>query len=250
VREVVEGGGPLASTAARGLIHVGRRLGDFRTVRAAIDRLGPEGRAHRALGDLLWTQGSIALACSAYDSARRQAEAERAPGEAALSQSCLAYAAAFQDSARASQQIQEAERLLLGATIRWAEIHTSIARLLRDAGADPDLPQRAAVVEAEAKQSGMSSSIAYLRLAVCFHHIVLQEAEAVAEARARLGACVNAGEFAYLVEISHFLDGSEVPADLPRAAWLDGAETTAARWASIAADRRHGVQNGLFLSLG
>lgn len=238
MRQVAAGAGPLAGDAARGLVHLARRVGDFPAVQAATEQLGGGSRYRRTLGDLWWTQGSIALACSAYDDACREAAAESAPGEAALSRACLAFAAAFQDRARADQQILLAEQLLQNARIRWAEIQTRIAGLLRDAGADPDLPARGAEVEADARSSGLTSSVAYARLAICFHYAVLADHSALDAARAQLRTCVNGAEFAYLLEISHFFDGTESPADLPRATWIDGAPATAARWAAITADRR------------
>lgn len=238
MRLVAVGSGPLAADAARGLVHLGRRLGDFPAVHAAAQQLGRDSRHHRTLGDLWWTQGSIALACAAYDNACRQAEAESAHGEAALSRACLAFAAAFQDHARADQQIQLAEQLLQSAHIRWAEIQTRNAALLRDAGADPAMPARAAEVEADAQAGGLTSSVAYARLAVCFHHAVRADQSALDAARVRLRSCVNGAEFAYLLEISHFFDSSEPPPDLPRANWIDGTQATAARWAAVAADRR------------
>lgn len=237
MRVVAAGSGPLATEAARGLVHLARRMGDFPAVRAAVERLDGS-RYHRTLGDLWWTQGSITPACSCYAEACRQAEAEAAAGEAALSRACLAFAAAFQDRARADQQIQLAERLLQGARIRWAEIQTRIAALLRDAGTDDGLPARAEAIEADARTSGLTSSVAYTRLAVCFHHAVRAEEAALEAARLRLRACVNGVEFAYLVEISHFFDGSRPPLDLPRATWLDGTAATTARWAAVAAERR------------
>ncbi|MFI0941269.1 ATP/GTP-binding protein [Streptomyces sp. NPDC021020] len=241
MRQVAEGAGPLAADAARGLVHLARRLGDFPAVRAAAERLPAGSRRHRTLGDLWWTQGSVSLACSAYDDACRAATAESNPGEAALSRACLAFAAAFQDTGRADQQLQLAEGLLEGASIRWAEIQAGIAGLLRDAGADPALPARAAGIEADAEASGLTSSVAYARLAVCFHHAVLADQPGLAAARTRLRGCVNGAEFAYLLEISHFFDGSEPPPDLPRAAWLDGTQATAARWSTLLADRRAAV---------
>lgn len=238
MRQVAAGTSPLAADAARGLVHLARRLGDFPAVQAATEQLGAGSRHHRTLGDLWWTQGSIARACSAYDDARREAEAESSAGEAALSQACLAFAAAFQDAGRAHQQILLAEQLLAGTSIRWADVQTRIAALLRDAGTDPELPARAADVEAEAEAGGLTSSVAYTRLAVCFHHAVLADRPALDEARERLLGCVNGAEFAYLAEISHFFDATEPPPSLPRATWLDGAHATATRWHTLVHDRR------------
>lgn len=244
MRQVAAGGGPLAADAARGLVHLARRMGDFPAVLEATGRLGSDSRYHRTLGDLWWTQGSIALACSSYDDARRQADAEGARGEAALSQACLAFASAFQDRARADDQIRLAEQLLGGVRIRWAEVQTRIAGLLRDAGADPALPERAAQVEADARASGLTSSVAYIRLAVAFHHLVLGRQAELEDARLSLRECVRGAEFAYLLEISHFLDSSAPPADLPRATWIDGPEVTAARWAALADDRKAALGTG------
>lgn len=241
MRQVADGAGPLAADAARGLVHLARRLGDFPAVRAATEQLPGGSRRHRTLGDLWWTQGSIALACSAYDDACREAVAESNPGEAALSRACLAFAAAFQDTGRADQQIQLAEHLLEGASIRWAEIQARIAGLLRDAGADPALPARAADIEAAAAAGGLTSSVAYARFAVCFHHAVLADQPALDAARARLRGCVNGAEFAYLLEISHLFDGSEPPSDLPRATWIDGTSATAARWSALTSDRQSAI---------
>lgn len=104
MRQVADAGGRLAPTAARGLVHLARRVGRFERVRIAVDALGPEGRADRARGDLWWTQGNIGPACSAYAGARDEALGLDQRGEAALSQACLAFAAAFQDRPRAAEQ--------------------------------------------------------------------------------------------------------------------------------------------------
>lgn len=244
MRRVADGSGPLTADAARGLVHLARRLGAFPSVRTAAERLPAGSRRDRTLGDLWWTQGHITRACAAYDDACREAEAESNPGEAALSRACLAFAAAFQDPGRADQQIRLAEQQLAAASIRWAELQTRIAALLRDAGADPALAARAADAEADAEAGGLTSSVAYARLAVCFHHAVRADRAALAAARTRLRACVNGAEFAYLLEITHFFDGTEPPPDLPRASWLDGTPDTAARWAALVTDRRAATASG------
>jgi hypothetical protein len=155
-----------------------------------------------------------------------------------LSQACLAFAAAFQDRPRAAEQIARAEAMLGGVSIRWAEIQTRIAALVRDAGVAPDLPQRAEAVVVQAREAGLTSSIAYIRFAVCLHAMVLRAPDLLAEAREALGACVRGEEFAYLAELSYLMAGEEPPADLPRARWLDGQEQVQARWMAIVNDRR------------
>ncbi|MGW2087487.1 ATP/GTP-binding protein [Streptomyces sp. NPDC001880] len=238
MRQVADDGGRLAPTAARGLVHLARRVGRFERVRVAVEALGPEGRADRARGDLWWTQGNIGPACSAYAAGRDEALHLDQPGEAALAQACLAFAAAFQDRPRAAEQIARAEDMLGGVSIRWAEIQTSIATLVRDAGVAADLAERAEDTVARARAAGLTSSIAYIRLAVCLHSLVLGRLDLLAEARERLRECVQGEEFAYLAELSYLMADEAPPTGLPRAQWLDGQAAVQARWVAIVEDRR------------
>ncbi|MEU3600262.1 ATP/GTP-binding protein [Streptomyces sp. NPDC006798] len=238
MRRVVDLGGRLAPTAARGLAHLARRMGRFPQVRTAAETLGTEGRRDRVLGDLWWSQGNAALACSSYATSRDDALQAGQPGEAALSQACLAFAAAFQDRPRAAEQIARAEEMLGQVSIRWAEVQTRIAALVRDAGVAQDLPERADDVARQAHEAGLTSSVAYVRLAECLHATVLDSAPLRAEARGRLRACVRGEEFAYLLELAHLMAGDPPPEDLPRAEWLDGQARVQARWTALVDDRR------------
>ncbi|MGW0734435.1 ATP/GTP-binding protein [Streptomyces sp. NPDC002851] len=238
MRQVADAGGRLAPTAARGLVHLARRVGRFPQVYATAEALGVEGRRDRALGDLWWTQGNMALACSSYAVNRDQALRLGQPGEAALSQACLAFAAAFQGRPRAREEITRAEDALAGVSIRWAEIQTKIASLVRDAGVAIDLPTRAQALADEAREAGLTSSIAYVRFALCLHAAVLGEPALLSEAREQLRACVRGEEFAYLLELAYLMAGEEPPGDLPRAQWVDEEDQVRARWTSIVDDRR------------
>jgi hypothetical protein len=239
MRVVAEAEGRLAATARRGLVHLARRTGAFRQAHEAAARLGREGRQDRVMGDLLWPQGSIALACSSYADARDQALAAGQVGEAALSQACLAFAAAFQDRPRAAEQIARAEELLGGVSIRWADVQTRIAGLVRDAGTADDIPARAEAVAAEARASGLTSSVAYVRFTECLHALVAGDTDCLRQARERLtGECVNGVEFAYLAELTYLMADEDPPADLCRAEWLDTAAQVRARWVGLVEDRR------------
>ncbi|MFF8591344.1 ATP/GTP-binding protein [Streptomyces sp. NPDC015220] len=239
MRQVADAGGRLSATARRGLVHLARRIGDFAQARQAAAHLGVEGRQDRVMGDLYWAQGSIALACSSYAAARDQALAAGQPGEAALSQACLAFAAAFQDRPRAAEQISRAEELLASVTIRWAEVQTSTASLIRDAGVTDDLPERAEAVAAEAREAGLTSCLAYVRFVECLHAYLAGGADALASARDRLRReCVDGVEFAYLVELTYLMADEEPPAELPRATWLDTTAQVRARWVGLTEDRR------------
>ncbi|MCK9900541.1 hypothetical protein MXD63_10695 [Frankia sp. Cpl3] len=238
MEQVVDAGGRLAPTAARGIAHLARRTGRFPEVLAAAERLGPEGRRERVLGDLWWTQGNVTLACSLYAASRDEAIQLGQPGEAALSQACLAFAAGFQDRARATEQIARADTLLADISLRWAEIHTRTAELLRDAGIAADLPERAETLAGAAREAGLTSSAAYIRFAACLHAVVLDSPALLADARAQLQTCVVGEEFAYLAELTYLAAGDESPNDLPLAQWLDGPEQVRNRWTTIIDDRR------------
>ncbi|MEU6578515.1 ATP/GTP-binding protein [Streptomyces sp. NPDC046805] len=241
MQQVIDVGGRLAATAARGQAHLARRVGRFPQVRAAAEALGTEGRRDRVLGDLWWSQGTIALACSSYAASRDEALSTGQPGEAALSQACLAFASAFQDRPRAAEQIARAKELLGQASIRWAEIQVQIAVLVRDAGLASDLPERAERVATLAQEAGLTSSVAYARLAGCFHATVLDSPSLLEEARDRLRTSVRGEEFAYLMELTYLMAGDQPPTELPAAQWLDGVQQTQARWAALVADRRREV---------
>ncbi|MEU6493441.1 ATP/GTP-binding protein [Streptomyces sp. NPDC046984] len=239
MRQVADGGGRLSTTARRGLIHLARRIGDFPQAWEASTHLGVEGRQDRVMGDLYWSQGSIALACASYAAARDQALAAGQTGEAALSQACLAFAAAFQDRPRAAEQIARAEELLAHVTIRWAEVQTRIASLARDAGIADDLPERAEAVAAEAREAGLTSSLSYVRFVECLHAHLTGDVDALTSARIRLTReCVNGVEFAYLAELTYLMADAEPPAELPRATWLDITDHVRARWVALSEDRR------------
>lgn len=238
MRQVADSAGRLAPDARRGLLHLARRLGRFPDVLAAAETLGPEGRKHRSLGDLWWPQGSIALACASYAHGRDEAEGQEQHGEAALSQACLAFAAAFQDRTRAHEQIRRAHDMLTSTTMRWAELQVRNAELVRDAGADPTLPERAAALIADAEAGGLTSSVAYARYANCFHAAVLGGDDAQQAALTELQRSVNGAEFAYLVELSCMMMGREPDSGLPPAEWVNGPDETRARWQQLVNDRR------------
>ena len=239
MRNVADAGGRLSATARRGLIHLARRIGDFPRAWEAAAHLGVEGRQNRVMGDLHWPQGSIALACSFYAAARDQALDAGQAGEAALSQACLAFAAAFQDRPRAAEQISRAEELLANVTIRWAEVQTRIAALVRDAGITDNVPERAESLAAEAREAGLTSSVSYIRFAECLHAYLLGGTDALVPARDRLmRECVSGVEFAYLGELTYLMVDEEPPAALPRATWLDGTDAVRARWVALVEDRR------------
>ncbi|MEV5837239.1 hypothetical protein [Nocardia sp. NPDC052112] len=235
---VAAGRSPMAGEARRGLAHIARHLGDFPTALNTIEALDHDTHYYRALGHLWWTQGDLALSCSTYGTARELALADHNPGHAALAQAGLAFAAALGDRTRADQQIELARSLLENVKQNWSETQVRTARLLRDAGSDAHVPARARELERDAAEAGLGSALAYIRFARCFHHALRAENDQLHEARDQLQLSVDHGEYAYLVEITHFFDGTEPDPDLRRANWIDGPDTVVARWQRLIAERR------------
>ncbi|GAA2160275.1 hypothetical protein [Actinomadura napierensis] len=238
MREVAAQGGALASDAARGILHLTRRLGHFSDAVAMAEDLGAAGKRDRVIGEILWSQGTIARACASFARARDLALDSGLDGEAGLCQAYLAFASAFQDRGRSVEQIDRAAHMLEGAYARFAELQLGNARLLLDAGRADDLTDRAAALMAGAAESGLSSCMAYARLAVCFDAAVRDSSELMDAARAQLRASVRGEEFAHLMEISYFMTGEDVPSGLPLARWIDGETRTRARWRRLVTERR------------
>ena len=241
MRQVVAREGHLAGEATRGLLHLARRLGRFQEALALVDGLGPDGKPQRALGELWWSHGRIAAACTALANARDDAASRGWSGEAALCQAYLAFVAAFEDRPRALEQIARAESMLADAPVGFGDQLVTVAALLADAGHDDQLPSRAQQVAAQAAEAGLSSPVAYTRLVECFHAAVVGEDEGVAAARQQLSASVAGQEFAYLIEMSHMFTGTVPEAEWPRADWIDGEAQTRARWLQLVNDRRQVV---------
>ncbi|MCZ1001073.1 ATP/GTP-binding protein [Streptomyces mirabilis] len=231
--------GRLAAAARRGLAHLSRLSGDFPTAVEAAGRLGWEGRHHRVLGDVWWVQGDMERAEAAYLAGRSEAEEHGVVGETAMMQAHLAFAVSFSDPLRADDELDLAERLLSHLSLRSSEMTTRIAVLVRDAGFAADLPGRAAVLLAEIGVSGISYAAAKLQLALCFHHAVLDAQDDLATAIARLRELTQSGDYAYYVEIAHFMAGLPLPEHTARARWIDGEQQTRERWRHMVTTRRN-----------
>ncbi|MEU2624768.1 ATP/GTP-binding protein [Streptomyces sp. NPDC007157] len=235
---VAAAGGRLAVAAGRGLAHLSRLSGDFPAAAEAAGALGWEGRHHRVFGDVWWVQGDMARAATAYLAARSEAEQHGAAGETAMSQAHLAFAVAFTNPVQADAELDLTDRLLSGLSLRSTEMTARIAALVRDAGSATDLPDRAAVLLAEIDVSGVSYAAPKLQLALCFHHAVLDTREELAAGISRLRERTRSGDYAYYVEIAHFMAGLPLPTDTARARWIDGEERTRERWRGIVTTRR------------
>ncbi|MDG5801260.1 ATP/GTP-binding protein [Streptomyces ossamyceticus] len=238
MQRVASADGRLASAARRGLAHLSRLSGDFPTAVEAAGRLGWEGRHHRVLGDVWWVQGDMERAEAAYLAARSEAEEHGVVGEAAMVQAHLAFTVAFADPLRADDELDLSDRLLSRLSLRSSEMTARIAALVSDAGFDADLPDRAAVLLAEIGVSGISYAAAKLQLALCFHHAVLDAQDELVDAITRLRELTQSGDYAYYVEIAHFMAGLPLPEHTARARWIDGERQTRERWRHLVETRR------------
>jgi hypothetical protein len=236
---VADGQGRLAPAARRGLAHLARLAGDFPTALATAETLGWEGRHHRVEGDVLWPQGDMERAATAYEAARTEAEQHGVAGEQAIAQTQRAFVLAFTDPDLADDELDLAQHLLSGLDLRATTLTTQIAALIRDAGTTTkDLEDRARILRTEINIAGLASAqAATLELALCFHHTVQDARDDLAAAISRLRDLTRGGDYAYYVDIAHHM--ADLPLDTPSPAhWLDGPETTRTRWRALVTTRR------------
>jgi hypothetical protein len=242
MQRVIAGGGPLAPAAKRGLAHLSRLVGDFPAAIEAARTLGWEGRHHRVRAEVWWVQGEMARAAAAYQAGRIEAEQHSIAGEAATAQSMRALALAFLDPDETDDELEFAEQLLSGVNIRASRINAQIAALVRDAGRHADWEDRAAHLRTEISIAGLSSVETTLELAACFHHAARNAHNELAAAIARLRHLTQSGNYAYYVDLAHFMAGLAL--DVPSAArWLDGEQATRIRWRALVTARREYLRN-------
>ncbi|MCF3105453.1 ATP/GTP-binding protein [Streptomyces roseoverticillatus] len=240
---VAAGGGRLAPAARRGLAHLARLAGDFPTALDTTRTLGWEGRHHRVLGDIWWTQGAMDHATAAYEAARAEAEQHGIAGERATAQAQLAFVTAFTDPTRADDELDLAHHLLSGLDLRATTLTTKIAALIRDAGTTTDLDTRAHLLRTEISVGGLASAEATLELGLAFHHAILDAGDALDAALARLEELTQGGDYAYYTDIVYFMADRSIPARPgPPARWLDGEDVTRDRWRSLVTARRGGTR--------
>ncbi|MFD3488763.1 ATP/GTP-binding protein [Streptomyces sp. NPDC058665] len=239
MRHVADGGGRLAPAARRGLAHLARLAGGFPTAQESAQALGWAGRHHRVLGDVWWPQGDMTRAAASYEAARNEAEQHSVAGERATAQAQRAFVLAFTDPGLATDELELAQQLLTGLDLRATGLTIRIAAVVRDAGTTGDLPDRLSVLRTEIGAAGLATMEATLELAGCFHHAVRGAHEDLAAGIARLRDLNRDGDYAYYVDIAHFMGGLPLPDEPPsRSQWLDGHERTRDRWQTLVTARR------------
>ncbi|GAB2891440.1 ATP/GTP-binding protein [Streptomyces mayteni] len=234
---VAADGGRLAPAARRGLAHLARLAGDFPTALETAANLGWAGRHHRVEGDVWWPHAAMDRAAVAYAAARDEAEQHGVAGERATSQAQRAFVLAFTNPATADDELELAEQLLAGLNLRATTVTTRIAALVRDAGTGGDVEDRARLLRAEVDVAGLASVQPTLELALAFHHAVTGNGEQVAAVIARLRELTAGGDYAYYVDIAHFM--ADLPLEAPSTArWIDDEPATRQRWRALVTGRR------------
>ncbi|MFD9596439.1 hypothetical protein ACFWA9_27360 [Kitasatospora sp. NPDC059973] len=142
------------------------------------------------------------------------------------------------DPALADDHLDLAEQLLTGLDLRATTLTTCIAALIRDAGTPGNgLQDRADVLDAEIRTAGLRTAQATLALALCFHHAVLDSEADLAAAILRPDQLTRGRDYAYYVDIAHFMAGRPLDHASP-ARWLDGEHDVRGRWRTLVSSRR------------
>lgn len=184
-----------------------------------------------------WVQGDMTRAAAAYEAARTEAEQHGIAGERTTAQAQRAFALAFTDPGRADDELDLAQQLLTGLDLRATTLTTRIAALVRDAGTNLDVEDRARLLRTDIDTAGLTSADTALDLALCFHHAVRDNPPALATTIARLRERTHTGDYAYYADITHYMAALPLPAPSP-AQWLDGEGETRARWRTLVTTRR------------
>lgn len=247
MRQVADAGGRLAVRARRGLANLARIRGDFPTALAAVPTLGWKGRHHRVLGHIRWPHGDIDRATAAFEAARTEAEQHDAPGERAIAQTHIALVTAFADPARADDELALAHQLLAHLDQRATTLLAHVVGLVRDAGTDRDVTDRAAVLRTEITVAGLAWLTPLLETALAFHHAVRGAQDDLAATLDRLREATANGDFAYYVHIAAAMGDLPQPAG-PAIRWLDDEPTVCTRWRALVTARQHRLHgtNGRF----
>ncbi|WP_432004239.1 ATP/GTP-binding protein [Streptomyces sioyaensis] len=237
MRRVADAAGRLAPRGRRGLANLARIRGDFPTALATVPTLGWEGRHHRVLAHIRWPHGDIDRAIAAFEAARTEAEQHDAPGERAIAQTLLALVTAFTDPLRADDELAFAHQLLDQLDQRATIFYAAVAGLVRDAGTDRDVINRATVLHTETAVAGLPWLTPLIETAVAFHHAVRGAYDDLDATIDRLRQATANGDFAYYVDIATAMGDLPQPAN-SATQWLDDAHTVRQRWRDLVATRQ------------
>ncbi|MGW8065896.1 ATP/GTP-binding protein [Streptomyces ziwulingensis] len=236
MQQVVDAEGRLAVKARRALANLARLAGDFPTALAAVPTLGWQGRHHRVLGDIHWSQADTAAAVAAFEAGRAEAEQRGATGERAMTQVRLALALSFADPARAGDELVLARQLLEGLDQRSNTLLAEVADLIKDAGTS-GVADRAQNLHSDIEAAGLPFLHRFVELATAFHHAVRDDHQELAATVGRLRELTASGDFAYFVDVAHFMAGLPLP-ELSAIRWTTSEEQVRTAWRRLVQNRQ------------
>ncbi|MGW8330268.1 ATP/GTP-binding protein [Streptomyces sp. NPDC055897] len=243
MQHVADADGRFAPQGRRGLANLARLAGDFPAALAAVPALGWAGRHHRVLGDIHWPHANFGEAIAAFENARTEAEQHNAAGERAMTQVRIALATAFTDPVRATDELALADQFLTGLDQRANRILAQVAALIKDAGSDPALADRAQALRAEAETAGLPYLTRYVELGLALHHSVRGAEDDLAATIGRLQELTTGGDFRFFVDIAHFMAGLPLPG--PSATrWTSSEERVRSAWRGLVHARQQHLPAG------
>ncbi|MGW6410479.1 hypothetical protein ACWF95_25265 [Streptomyces vinaceus] len=228
MQQVADSGGRYAPRALRGLANLARLAGDFPTALAAVPTLGWKGRHHRVLGDIRWSQADTAAAVTAFEAGRAEAEQHGAVGERAMMQVRLALAVSFADPDRADDELALAHQLLDGLDQRSNTLLAQVVALIKDAGTH-GVSDRAQSLHNDIEAAGLPFLHRFVELAIAFHYAVRDEHQDLAAVIGRLHELTASGDFAYFVDIAHFMADLALP-NPSAIRWTESEEHVRSAW--------------------
>ncbi|MGX1854590.1 hypothetical protein [Streptomyces sp. NPDC055299] len=244
MRQVAEADGRLAPRSRRGMADLARIRGDFPRALAAVPALGWKGRHHRVLAHIRFPHGDIERAAAAFEDARAEAEQHDAPGERAIAQTLLALVVAFADPLRADDELALAHQYLDHLDQRATTFYAAVAALVRDAGTEGDVINRATVLRTETTVAGLPWPTPLIETATAFHHAVRGADDDLAATLDRLRQAIEGGDFAYYVDIATAMGGLPQPAE-SATWWLEDAHTVRQRWRALVTARQDHLRGSL-----
>ncbi|MGG7568836.1 hypothetical protein [Streptomyces sirii] len=144
---------------------------------------------------------------------------------------------AFADPVRADDELALAHQLLEPLDQRATTFYADVAALLRDAGTDCDVTDRATVLHTEVTVAGLPWLTPLIETAIAFHHAVRGAHDDLTATIDRLREATANGDFAYYVSIATAMGDLPQPAE-STIQWLDDAHTVHERWRTLVTARQ------------
>ncbi|WP_441247964.1 hypothetical protein [Kitasatospora sp. McL0602] len=156
-----------------------------------------------------------------------------------IRQTRLALVTAFADPNRAIEEIELARQLLERLDQRATVLLTHVAALVAVAGTDDrEIADRVAVLRTQIDVAGLPWLTPLRETAVALHHAVCDDQDGLAAALDRLREATANGDFAYYLDVAHYM--ADLPLPVPSTThWLGDEAATRSRWRSVVTTRQN-----------